>query len=380
MREGRAMGTLVARTPHKRPKIATLELGRFIAAFYVVLAHLVPDVNSRAAPGALQIWHWIGVTDGAVTLEYFFALSGFVMACSHWQDFGTFGAPLRFWWKRIRRIFPMYWLGLLVPVYFLFGGLEPGYFIRVATLLPVNLNELIPPAWTLRFEMAFYFMFGLGMLPYVGKPILAIWVVATLWHWWPAHELAAMHLQQPAALAKWGGHAGLHFVDFLGIFFFWGMAAGYIFGRFTPGRRLALVLTLAGVTTIAVLHKYISFGGPVQTIPMFVLIGFIIATTMLGFASLEQHDMLRLPRIALWLGIVSYPLYILHGSLLMVFWYFITFSHLSSAGVALLFLGLLIYLFTFASLAAFFIDQPLQRWMRRWGKAKPAMRAAQNAA
>ena len=373
------MGKPTAHKPQERPKIATLELGRFIAAFYVMLAHLVPDVNSRAAPGALQLWHWIGVTDGGVTVEYFFALSGFVMACSHWRDFGSVSAPFHFWWKRIRRIFPMYWLGLLVPVYFLFGGLEPGYFLRVATLLPVNLHELIPPAWTLRFEMAFYFMFGLGMLPYVGKPILAIWVLATLWHWWPASELAAMHILQPAALAQWGSNGGMHFVDFLGIFFFWGMVAGYVFGRFTPGRRLALGLTLGGIAAIAVLHKYMDFGGPLQTIPMFVLIGFIIATTMLGLASLEQHGMLRLPGIALWLGVLSYPLYILHGSLLMVFWYFITFSHLSSVGVVLLFIGLLTYLFTFASLAAFLIDQPLQRRMRRWGKAKPALGSAKSA-
>lgn len=224
-------------------------------------------------------------------------------------------------------------------------------------------------------------MFGLGMLPYIGKPILAVWVLATLWHWWPADELAVVHILQPAALADWGSHSGMHFVDFLGIFFFWGMAAGFVFARYLPGRQLSLALAPGGILTIIILHKYMCFGGPLQTVPMFVLIGFVIATTMLGCAALEQHGMLRLPRPALWLGTLSYPLYILHGSLLMIFWRIFSFGNLSSVGVVVLFLGLLTYLFIFASLAAFGIDQPLQRWMRRWGKApRPAPAPAPAAA
>ena len=43
---------------------------------------------------------------------------------------------------------------------------------------------------------------------------------------------------------------------------------------------------------------------------------------------------------------------------------------LGSAGVLLLFYGQLAAIFTIASLAAFLLDQRLQRLLRRWDKAK----------
>ncbi len=374
------MGKQTAGQPHERPKLATLELGRFAAAFYVLLAHLVPDVNARAAAGAGQIWRWLGVTAGGVTVEYFFALSGFVMAASHCRDFGKLRSPPRFWWRRARRIFPMYWLGLLVPLYYLHAGQTPASFARIASLAPVDVHEFLPPAWTLRFEMAFYIMFGLSLLPYIGKPILALWIGATLWNWWPAGQLAAIHLPEPAALSWFGSHGGMHFVDFLGIFFFCGMAAGFIHTRLPPGRAFSLAITAIGVALVALLHNEMDFGGPLQSVPMFCLIGLVIAMLMLGLAGLERHSILRLPRWAIWLGTLSYPLYILHAALLTLFWKAIPPGlQLGTAGVLTLFFGLLLYIFTLAGIAAFLIDQPLQRWMRRWGKSRPATRVEQNA-
>jgi exopolysaccharide production protein ExoZ len=374
------MGKQNTTRPDERPKLATLELGRFAAAFYVLLAHLVPDVNARALPGAAQIWHWLGVTGGGITVEYFFALSGFVMAASHCRDFGQLLSPLHFWWRRARRIYPMYWLALLIPCYFLYAGQTPASFLRIASLAPVNVHEFLPPAWTLRFEVAFYIMFGLSMLPYIGKPILAIWIGATLWNWWPAGQLHAIHLPEPAALSWFSANGGLHFVDFLGIFFFCGMGAGWIFATLLPGKRLSIGITAIGIALVALLHNYMDFGGPLQSVPMFVVIGIVIATVMLGCAGLERHGVLRLPRPALWLGTLSYPLYILHAALLLVFWKALpAHLQLGSAGILALFYGLLVYLFTIAGIAAFLIDQPLQRWMRRWSKSRPAAPAAQKA-
>ena len=172
----------------------------------------------------------------------------------------------------------------------------------------------------------------------------------------------------------------MHFVDFLGIFFFCGMAAGWIFARHLPGKRLSLAIAVLFIAAFAGLHNYMDFGGPVQTMPMFLLIGIVIAGVMLGCAALEQHGLLRLPRLARWLGTLSYPLYITHAALLLLFWRWVTATNLGSLGVLVLFYGLLLYIFTLAGIATFLIDQPLQRWMRRWGKARPAAPAGQKAA
>jgi peptidoglycan/LPS O-acetylase OafA/YrhL len=354
-----------------RPKLASLELGRFLAATYVLLAHMVPDVNAHAAPGAGQIWHWLGVTGGGAAIEYFFVLSGFVMACSHGQDFGQLSAVPRFWWKRARRIYPMYWLALVIPAIYSHAGLTPGYSTQILTLAPVQTNELLPPAWTLRFEMTFYLMFGLCLLPYIGKPILALWIAATLWHWWPGDEIAFLHLpQQPAWLYWFGAGSGMHFLSFMEFFFFAGLAAGWIFMAWQPDKWLSLAITLTGIVMTVTLRNVMNFGGPHPAIPMIALVAITMAVVMLGFAGLERHGILRLPRAALWAGTLSYPLYILHAALLMLFWRLVPHFMLGSAGVLLLFYGQLAAIFTIASLAAFLLDQRLQRLLRRWDKAK----------
>ena len=183
--------------------------------------------------------------------------------------------------------------------------------------MPGQVHELLPPAWTLRYEMAFYLMFGLCLLPYIGKPILAAWIIATFWHWWPAGELTLLHLpQQPAALFRFGIGNGTNFVSFMEFFFFAGLGAGWIFMAAKPGKHLSLAITLAGIALIILLRHVMSFGGPHPFIPTILLVAVALAVAMLGCAGLEHHGILRLPRAARWAGTVSYPLYILHGSLL----------------------------------------------------------------
>lgn len=351
-------------------KLASLELGRCLAALYVLLAHLVPDVNAHAAPSAARIWGWLGVTGGGAAIEYFFVLSGFVMACAHARDFGQWRAAPRFWWKRARRIYPMYWLALfiaLVPCG-LHAGLTPGYTARLVTLAPGPINELLPPAWTLRFEMAFYLMFGLCLLPYIGRPLLGLWIVATFWHWWPASQLQSLHLpQQPALLFHLGTGPGIHFLSFMEFFFFAGLGAGWLFITLPPGRWLSLALTAAGILLIIIMRDVMSFGGPHPSIPMIALVAATLAMVMLGIAGLEHHRLLRLPRAAIWAGIISYPLYILHMALLTLVWQHFAPVQLGSAGILLLFTALLLGILTLAAAAAFLLDQPLQRRLRATG-------------
>lgn len=375
-------GSCMGKPNDPRPKLASLELGRCLAALYVLLAHLVPDVNAHAAPGAAPIWGWLGVTGGGAAIEYFFVLSGFVMACSHAQDFGQWRATPRFWWKRARRIYPMYWLALFIAIVLcgLHAGLTPGYTARLITLAPGQINELLPPAWTLRFEMTFYLMFGLCLLPYIGRPLLAAWIIATLWHWWPAAQLQFLHLpQQPALLVRLGMGPGIHFFSFLEFFFFAGLGAGWLFLSLPSGRWLSLGITAAGILMTIALRDVMNFGGPHPTIPMIALVAITLAVLMLGIAGLERHGILRLPRAAIWAGIISYPLYILHMALLTLLWQHLPPFQLGSTALLLLFFASLIGIFTLTGLAAFLLDQPLQRWLRRWDRAKPAPGTAREA-
>ncbi|OYV40724.1 MAG: hypothetical protein B7Z81_01760 [Acidocella sp. 20-61-6] len=90
-----------------------------------------------------------------------------------------------------------------------------------------------------------------------------------------------------------------------------------------------------------------------------------LSVVLLGLATLERHGALRLGRWASRLGAISYPLYILHTSMMLIFdecchgW-----LKLGTAGLYALFLGGLAGIYLVAMLAAFGIDQPLQHWLR----------------
>jgi peptidoglycan/LPS O-acetylase OafA/YrhL len=316
------METLPAK-PH--PLLGTLEIGRFIAAALVVCSHAIPHLG-RIGPPAVQ---------------YFFVLSGFVMITAHLKDFGAASAVPRLWWRRARRIFPCYWLALLVALPCSAPGSAHGELLRLVSLAPVKVDfELVYPAWTLRFEIAFYLAFGLCLLPRIGLVLLAIWVLAVALHNGPASARQFLPGWLPA-----------DFVSRADIYFFAGLLAGWVFLR-TPGwLPPAGGLVLAGIALLAgclaCSHGDI-YAGPGLLTPGFAA-GF--GALILGLAVLERQGSLRPSAWAGRLGAISYPLYILHAPLL------VALARFGPAELAVV--------FALCALASFGFDQPAQRLLRK---------------
>jgi len=98
-------------------KIGTLEVGRGIAAFLVVLddaGYLVAENRyfGQDAFGGLLL-------DGHVGVDFFFVLSGFIIATVHLPDIGDRTRLGHYAGRRFFRIMPPYWmiLSVIVPVY-----------------------------------------------------------------------------------------------------------------------------------------------------------------------------------------------------------------------------------------------------------------------
>ena len=99
----------------------------------------------------------------------FFIVSGCVMVLSSRRWYGQPGGPAAFWRRRLARLLPLYWLSTLclaawlllrnrldleslaLSLAFVPHGSDPG-----GRPLPLNW-----PAWTLHYELLFYFLFGL---------------------------------------------------------------------------------------------------------------------------------------------------------------------------------------------------------------------------
>ena len=347
-----------------KAKLGSLEVGRFVAAFAVMVSHFTPEVNRHAAVAGQQILGGF-VGPGPLGLQYFFTLSGFVMASAHYQDFGKLAAVPKFWWRRACRIYPVYWLALCIPLTVFFGNLTPRFALHLFSLDPWNSQELIPAAWSLRFEVSFYIMFGFCLLPYIGKPLLALWIFLTFWRWCPQSVLPYLHLPIPFALNNLAGVFGVDFVAFFEFFFFAGLAGGWAYRALRPGSKVSLALLGGGVLALALSLPELDWGkayGP----PMFMIFtGFVLASIMLGLAGLERHSILRLGRAAAVLGAMSYPLYMMHEPLMFLMDLNVPKLRLSMAGLCVLFLSGLVVMLGVAGLVTFLFDRPLQRLLRK---------------
>ncbi|WP_317060030.1 acyltransferase family protein [Xanthomonas hortorum] len=146
---------------------------RAIAAFAVVLCHASYYVKDVRGDG--RMWE-IFDRAGGLGVGLFFAISGYLMA-----QLAQNNPPLKFLTHRIIRIYPIYWLSVLVVVV---AGMPFGKFAwpdMTALLLVPGLTQsyVLGVEWTLPFELTFYVIVFLLILLGLGRklPIVAVfWV------------------------------------------------------------------------------------------------------------------------------------------------------------------------------------------------------------
>jgi len=148
------------------PKLHLIQLLRAIAAMLVVLYHAQLAFSTRFARPAFDGESYL-FAFGAVGVHIFFVISGFIMVYTN-PPTQKFEART-FFKRRLLRIYPVYWLccALYLAGHLAIGNPYhlPGPEVAGAFLLvPGHSAAIIGPAWTLAFEMYFYFCFGLAMM------------------------------------------------------------------------------------------------------------------------------------------------------------------------------------------------------------------------
>ncbi len=157
-------------TRHRRT-LPALTGVRFLAAFYVVLFHGLPWLQQKfLLPKTLQTF----LGNGYLAVNLFFILSGFILAYTYEGQIDGKTNRLHFWEARFARIYPVYFLSLILAFWFE-RGLSLG--TRLAVLGMVQAwNPRTPqltgawnyPAWTLSVEAFFYLCFPF-VLPWMSR-------------------------------------------------------------------------------------------------------------------------------------------------------------------------------------------------------------------
>jgi exopolysaccharide production protein ExoZ len=289
-------------TSRKNEKFGGIQAGRAAAAILVIFAHASAIISEPRFYGTLP---FDGALSGfGVGVDFFFVLSGFIIAWVHWDDIGRKERLQRYMRNRFLRIYPPYW-GVLLPLslmYFIFPGAgqpsqhDPVNFLFSVLLAPYPEHPILGVAWTLVHEMIFYVLFGLIIL--FGRR--AIWGLPA----WGAMIIALQisFERLPFPLSILFNEFNLQFL--LGI-------ASALWLRKGKIPFPALVAAVA----ILVFFLTMLFGRAVYEHSLITraIFGLSSAAFILGVVELERGGRLIVPPLALLIGAASYSIYLTHG-------------------------------------------------------------------
>ena len=322
---------------------------RGIAALWVVLFHFTYGVGARFLPTspdlAARIVPCFFNTEGLLAVDLFFMISGFVISMtlersSSVADFAV---------SRFSRLYPAYWACLtlstatilLLPV----AGqtISSRQIAAGATMANAFLgfDPVETAYWSLALELAFYAImagiFRLGLLPRI-EWLGAIWLAVS--------ALGFTFYPALGAMLPWRVQTAL-VLPYAPLFF-----AGIIVYRARTEGWTPLRIVLLTACVFVRLSTFRYFPSLIGTAAIFA----VFIATFLGWMRFLRWRPLIL------LGGVSYPLYLVHGSIGYRVQYWATID-LGLSAIA----GLIVALAAVVLLAtaiSVFVERPVQRWLR----------------
>ncbi len=334
-------------------KFGLLELGRGVAAALVVF-HQAGDVLTE--PRFFGVEGFGGhLRNFNVGVDFFFVLSGFIIAWVHWRDIGDPHRLGRYVVRRFARIYPPYWCILfpLIALYQIFPGTGAPSQHDVATaLLSIPLlPDVNPPvlgvAWTLVHEVFFYALFGVVIA--FGRR--AIWI-------FPAWGISILVAQVFGDL----GFPGNFVFNPFNLEFLLGVGGAlWLRGHRVAAPRLLLTIGIAAFAVALI------FGVHVQDTPIVgrAVFGLSAFVALLGAVEFERGRDLKLhPALALF-GAASYAIYLVHPEAISILAQIV--SRLTPRSVPIEATILLVSLLAVAAGMAFhrIVEAPLTGWTRR---------------
>ncbi len=281
-------------------RLLGIQAVRGVAALMVVFYHATRSLSMPQYLGKIAFGNYFGF--GHAGVDFFFVLSGFIITYVHYNDIGQPHRIGRYTWRRLTRIYPIYWVINLALIGRALlksdpdGLLAPGNLTESFTLLPLGQTLLIGVAWTLEHEVVFYVLFGLAILNRTAGRVVMI-----------AGLAAILGRQAVLADAGFGDVAlspfNLQFLMGVGV-------ARLVATRAVPRPGLIAGLgvslfALAGTLDVAGLIA-------VNQLITVLLYGAASALIIAGIAAAETAGRIRCGRAAEVFGAASYVLYLIH--------------------------------------------------------------------
>lgn len=350
-----------------RDRYYSLDGMRGLAAIIVVLHHC-----------GLQ-WGDGLARSGYLAVDFFFALSGFVVAMAYQKRLEE-GMSLRaFMTVRFVRLYPLFLLGLGLGVVKAAGQIMmqdntalPVSEFALSTMLSlamlptpgahlVSIFPLNTPAWSLFFEMVASLVFGIALFRWRPRVLVAV--------------MLAMAVALVGGVIAYGNQGlgtgwGLFVFGFPRLFY--AFLLGVLMYRLDPThqRRGAFEIYIAAAALAAMLFVM----PPDWFVSRYEILVLLVGIPLLLRAGIVWEVAPRYRRLFAWLGDISYPIYILHFPLLMMTLFVTRKLAVPDAVVAV---GFIVGLVGLSTLLLRFYDAPMRRLLAQWLRVPGSCRAVQ---
>jgi peptidoglycan/LPS O-acetylase OafA/YrhL len=293
--------TIVAETA--RPKFYGIDVVRGVATCMVALAHVAyrtgePQLGGHKAFG--------GTLDGLfICVDFFFVLSGFLIAWVHWKDFGNVRRIPNYFKRRFSRIYPVYWIVLTL---FIIGQFiqpstthpyefTPKLIITSYILIPNSGPTLLGVAWTLYFEIVGYLAFALILcFGRIGGILLGAWAACII----------AANIISPPTEFPFSFYLNPFHLEFLmGI-------AGAIFLRKAALPFPRLIAIAGAILFFSMIYFRVDAITDSSQLAMRLIVGTSASMVILGLIQAERSNGLRIPAYLQKFGAASYSIYLVH--------------------------------------------------------------------
>lgn len=359
-------------------KVEGIHFLRAIAAVLVVIFHL-----KLSLPEA-----YFSFTFGYAGVDIFFIISGFVMAHTtrdlalNSTFFSRFQAALEFMRKRLIRIVPLYYMGLIIASRRdLMDGVISLNLIKDLMFFPhqhATYIDILRPnliqGWTLNYEMFFYGLFAFSLLFGALRKQVLVGMIITL-------TVIGFYIHQSQeSFYYWNNKSILSFfyTDTVIIEFALGMLAQRIFVTFKDNHisqsALIMITAVASLSLASNAHHEYGYRGFTLGIPA-CLIVLCVSFSCIGVKN-KTLDLL---------GDASYAIYLFHffafGALTPIRNYVI--AHMQShliLGISLLIVIYLAFAIISGILIHKWIEKPLLSKIKNWGKQLTAPKAVSKSA
>jgi len=257
-----------------------LDAIRVMACFMVIVFHASTTASNPKYFGH-QAYDWLFNIEN-VRMPLFFVLSGYLMSVLYLNRQQGGAAGWAFLSKRMKKIFPMYWMALAImalATYVVTGGVPVdgfGVLLKTVLLVPQSPADvggsgapILFPAWVLQYEMVGYLLVALSM---ASRFFFGLY----LWFWPVANILGGSHE------VWWFSFFGSRW-----LLLFW---FGVVLGQYFVNTEIPRKLTLAWCVVWSVLAVAANLTGYMGIEAEVVLLGIGFCGLLLAMRSIKYSE------------------------------------------------------------------------------------------